>query len=123
MLNVTDSLTYLLEIMFSKGIPKGIKNADVKEKMDLVYFTQIFGNLDFYVKKITDAEQFLLSIFEKSNSLDCCRSHPCFKEDCKRCLDLYRLHLYKKKQLKDHRRYIYYHGLVSDSCWIIISLL
>lgn len=92
--------------------------------MDLVYFAQIFGNIDFSSKKIFDAEQFLLSIFEKNNnSLDCCRSHPCLKADCKLCLDLYRLHLYKRKQLKDHRRDIYYHGLVSDSCWILIYLL
>lgn len=117
MLNVTDSLTHLLEIMFSKGIPKGMKTADLKDKMDSVYFTSCFGNMfyfDYCTKTIPEAEQFLKKVFEKHNSPDCCRNKPCMKERCKQCLDLYRLHLYKSKQLKECRSKIYYHGLVGD---------
>jgi hypothetical protein len=118
--NVTDSLTRLLEIMFSKAIP-GIQAKDMI--IDEVYFTSIYGNsLRTYnmIKTTYEAERFIKSVFDQQNSPHCCCNNPCLNDNCHTCVDLYKLYLHRSRELKKKRSTIYYDGLVYSFFYLVL---
>lgn len=112
-MNVTDSLTRSLEIIFSKMIPSEMQSGDMK--IDEVYFAGKFGNLLKTYNKIKttpEAEKFLKAVFDQQNLPHCSQNHPCISADCITCVELYKFYLHRSRLLKKRRSLIYYEGLV-----------